>query len=219
MSRSRDHVPKASAVAEPIKASPKSIGILLWWAWNPKPLSVVREPGNPWGSDSSIAGTTVKFVLVDLEVDPLATTLKGPLGEDGIVISVAQIPWEFAVMSVLAKLLPKTTATGSSDFVPDPETRMIVPGGPLVGWIRRPAPRINVAHLTLVSDVDTPELLIVYVPAIESGALKLEAQYPCESAEMPEATVFPSNVTEIPDSPDLKPIPLTETVSPGAASG
>ena len=183
------------------------------------PLSVVREPGNPCGSDKSKAGTTVKLVLVALEVDPLATTLRGPLGEDGIVMSVDQIPWELAVISVLAKLLPKTTAMGSRDLVPDPETLMVVPGGPLVGWIRRPAPRISVAHLTLVSDVDTPELLIVYVPAIESGALKLEDQDPVESAEIPEATLLPSNVTEIPDSPDLKPIPLTETVSPGAASG
>ena len=120
---------------------------------------------------------------------------------------------------MLAKLLPTTTAIGSRDFVPDPETRTVVPGGPLVGWIRSPAPRIRVAHLTLVSEVDTPELLMVYVPAIESGALKLEDQEPWESAEIPEATVFPSNVNEIPDSPDLKPIPLTDTVSPGAASG
>ena len=67
--------------------------------------------------------------------------------------------------------------------------------------------------------MDTPELLIVYLPAIESGALKLEDQDPCESAEIPEATVSPSKVTEIPDSPDLKPIPLIVTVSPGAASG
>ena len=59
----------------------------------------------------------------------------------------------------------------------------------------------------------------MYVPAILSGASKLEDQDPCESAEIPEATVLPSNVTKIPDSPDLKPIPLTETVSPGAASG
>ena len=120
---------------------------------------------------------------------------------------------------MLAKLLPNTTAIGSSDLVPDPETLIVVPGGPLVGWIRRPAPRISVAHLTLVSEVDTPELFMVYVPAIESGALKLEDQDPCESAEIPEATVFPSKVNEIPDSPDLNPIPLTDTVSPGAASG
>ena len=39
-----------------------------------------------------MAGTTVKFVVVDLEVDPVATTLKGPLGEEGIVISVDQTP-------------------------------------------------------------------------------------------------------------------------------
>lgn len=183
------------------------------------PLSVVREPGKPCGSDSSIAGTTVKFVLVDLEVDPVATTLSGPLGDEGIIISVDQIPCELAVMSVLARLLPKTTAMGSKDFVPDPETRIVVPGGPLVGWIRRPAPKTKVAHLTLVSDVDTPELLIVYVPAIESGALKLEDHDPCESAEIPEETVFPSKVNKIPVSPDLKPIPVTDTVSPGAASG
>jgi hypothetical protein len=59
----------------------------------------------------------------------------------------------------------------------------------------------------------------MYFPAIESGALKLDDQDPCESAEIPDATVFPSKVTKIPDSPDLKPIPLIETVSPGAASG
>ena len=53
---------------------------------------MVREPGNPCGSDSSIFGTTVKLVLVDLEVDPVATTLRGPLGEDGIVMSVDQTP-------------------------------------------------------------------------------------------------------------------------------
>lgn len=85
--------------------------------------------------------------------------------------------------------------------------------------MRKPAPNTIFAHRTLVSDVDTPEPLIVYVPAIESGALKLEDQEPWESADIPEATVFPSKVIEIPVSPDLNPIPLTVTVSPGAASG
>ena len=39
-----------------------------------------------------MAGTTVKFVAVDLDVPPVATTLKGPLGEEGILISVDQTP-------------------------------------------------------------------------------------------------------------------------------
>ena len=116
-------------------------------------------------------------------------------------------------------MLPITTTICSKDFAPDPEIRIIVPGAPLVGWIRNPAPNTIFAQRTLVSDVDTPEPLMVYVPAIESGAPKLEVQEPCESADIPDATVFPSKVIEIPVSPDLNPIPLTVTVSPGAASG
>ena len=34
---------------------------------------------------------------------------------------------------------------------------------------------------------------------------------------MPEATLLPAKVTEIPVSPDLNPVPLTLTISPGDA--
>ncbi len=59
---------------------------------------------------------------------------------------------------------------------------------------------------------------MAWEPPVALGTSKDVDQTPCESAETPEANVLPSNLTEIPDSKDLNPAPLTFMLSPLVAS-
>ena len=94
-------------------------------------------------------------------------------------------------------------------------TLTTVPGSPLVGSMRKPAPRVILVVLTSPAEVEEPEALMVWVPAVALGTSKVVDHTPWESAEMPEATLLPPKVTEIPVSPDLNPVPLTLIMSPG----
>ena len=119
--------------------------------------------------------------------------------------------------SILARLLPIITVIRSRDRAPEPLTPTTVPGAPLVGSMRKPAPRMILAWLTSPAEVEEPDAFMVWVPAGALGTSKVVDHTPCELAVMLEDTVLPAKVTEIPASPDLNPIPLTLTLSPGDA--
>ena len=185
--------------------------------WNPSPFKVNLEPGNPVGWPTLMAGVTVKLVLAPFPLDPEATMVKRPPGAIGMVRSAAQTPRVLASTSTPGRLLPAVTVIRSRDRAPEPLTLTTVPGSPLLGTILNPDTRVILVVLTSPAEVEEPEALMVWVPAVALGASKVVDHTPWESAEMPEATLLPPKVTEIPVSPDLNPVPLTLIMSPGEA--
>jgi hypothetical protein len=100
---------------------------------------------------------------------------------------------------------------------PEPRILSRDPGGPLLSARVIPAPIVILTGEALI--LEGPEAVILLAPAVVDGTVKLAVQFPWLSAEIPEATVVPTNLTEIPLSLAPNAAPLISTMSPGAAVG